>query len=135
MLIKKITYTDYNGEERTEEFYFSLNKAEIIRMNMSKRGGMEEYIKRMIAENDPEKLTIMFEELILLGYGIKSEDGRKFVKSKELSEDFKNTAAYAELFIELTSDTNAIINFLVGMLPADIGAEVSKMDLKSLPSV
>lgn len=134
MLIKKITYTDYNGEERTEEFYFSLNKAELLRMNMSKRGGMEEYLKRMIDENDPEKLTSMFEELILSGYGIKSEDGKKFMKSKELSEDFKNTAAYAELFFELASDTNAITNFLIGMLPADLATEVSKMDLKSLPS-
>lgn len=134
MLIKKITYTDYNGEERTEDFYFSLNKAEILRMDMSKRGGMEEYLKRMIAENDPEKLTIMFEELILSSYGIKSEDGKKFMKSKEISEDFKNTAAYAELFFELASDTNAVTNFLVGMLPADLAAEVSKMDLKSLPS-
>lgn len=133
MLVKTLTYTDYNNEERTEDFYFSLNKSEILRMNMSKRGGMEEYLKRLIAENDPEKLTAMFEECILMGYGVKSEDGKKFVKSKEISEEFKNSAAYDELFFQLATNTDEFIHFITAMLPPDMAAEVAKMDLKSLP--
>lgn len=133
MLIKKIEYTDYNGETRSEDFYFSLNKSEILRMNMSKRGGMEEYLKRMVEENDPEKLTKMFEDIILMSYGVKSEDGKKFMKSEEISADFKNSAAYDELFYQLATDTNEVIKFLTGILPPEMAAEVAKVDFKSLP--
>ena len=30
MIKKTVTYTDYNGVERTESFYFNLSKAEVM---------------------------------------------------------------------------------------------------------
>lgn len=126
MLKKIVKYTDYNGENREDVLYFSLNKAELLRMNMSKRGGMENYIQNLIDENDPEKLTKTFEELILGSYGVKSEDGTRFIKSPEIVENFKNSAAYAEVFYEMATDTNAFIDFMNSVIPSELAAEIEK---------
>lgn len=126
MLKKTISYEDYNGEKREETFFFSLNRAELLRMNMSKRGGMERYLKNLVEENDPEKLTKMFEEIILMSYGVKSEDGSRFVKSPEVVEAFRNSAAYAELFYELATDTAKFADFVAGVVPADMAEEMKK---------
>lgn len=116
MLKKTITYTDYDGEERTEDFYFNLNKAELAEMELSTQSGMKRLIERLQQERDNKKIVEIFKDIILRSYGEKSLDGKRFVKSKELSEAFAQTEAYSELFIELL-DAEKAAAFINGIMP------------------
>lgn len=117
MLKKTIRYVDYNSTERTEDFYFNLTKAELNEMNLSTTGGMEQMLRDIINAQDSPKMVAVFKELILKSYGVKSADGRRFIKSKELSVEFSQTEAYSELFVELLTDENAASSFINGILP------------------
>ena len=117
MLKKTITYIDYEGNERTEDFRFNLTEAEIAEMEMSAQGGMEKMIKRIVDARDSEKLVKLFKELILKAYGEISPDGKRFIKSKELSEAFSQTEAYSQLFMELATDADAASAFVNGIMP------------------
>lgn len=118
MLKKTITYTDYNGNTRTEDFYFNLTKAEIMEMQLSTNGGLDVMIKKIIDSQDAPSIIKIFKELILKAYGEKSDDGKRFVKSKEISEGFAQTEAYSQLFMELATDTDAASKFVNGIVPA-----------------
>lgn len=120
MLKKTIKYTDYDGNEREEDFYFNLNKAEVTEMELSKQGGLSEYIKRIVAAQDAPSLVELFKELICKSYGEKSLDGKRFVKSKELTEEFTQTEAYAELFVELASNAEEATKFVNGIMPKNM---------------
>lgn len=122
MLKKTITYTDYNGIERKEDFYFNLTKAEIMEMEMSTAGGFAEMINKVVAAQDVPSIIKIFKELILKAYGEKSPDGRRFNKSEELSNAFKETEAYSILFMELATDADAAAKFVNGITPADVDA-------------
>lgn len=117
MLKKTITYTDYNGETRTEDFLFNLSKAECMEMELSTAGGMQEMINRIIAEKDMKKLIALFKDLILKAYGEKSPDGKHFYKSPEISSSFACTEAYSELFMELASNADSAAMFIRGIVP------------------
>ena len=117
MLKKTITYTDYNGITRTEDFYFNLTKAEIMEMQLSTNGGLDVMIKKIIDSQDAPSIIKIFKELILKAYGEKSDDGKRFVKSKEISEGFAQTEAYSQLFMELATDTDAASKFVNGIVP------------------
>lgn len=119
MLKKTITYTDCNGNERTEDFYFNLTKAEVLKMEMGVSGGMAEKIKKIIAAQDQPTIIRVFEDIILMAYGEKSDDGKRFIKSKELSTAFMQTEAYSNLFMELATDADAAAKFINGILPAN----------------
>lgn len=123
MLTKSITYTDYDGNERTENFMFNLTKAELAELNLTTEGGLQVAIQRIIDSKDIPEITKWFKKIIMMAYGEKSLDGRRFVKSKELSEEFLQTEAYSELFIELISDENAAANFISGVVPQVPSAE------------
>lgn len=111
-----IKYTDYNGTEREDTCYFNLSKAEVMEMELSTKAGISESIRMMIETNDNEKIIQTYKNLILKSYGIKSEDGRRFIKSKELSEAFEQSEAYSEFFIEMLSDSNLQIKFINGIV-------------------
>ena len=117
MLKKTIVYTDYEGNERTDDFYFNLTQPELLEMNVSEKGGLEKAIERIIATDDYRKLVEIFKEIILKAYGEKSLDGRRFVKSKELSEQFSQTEAYSVLFVELATNAEVAIAFVNGIIP------------------
>lgn len=135
MLKKRITYTDYNGTKREEDFYFNLSKAEIMEMEMSTSGGLTEMITRIIETKDAPSIIKVFKEIIMKAYGEKSPDGKRFIKSKELSESFAQTEAYSELFMELASDSDAASKFVNGIIPADMAREMEKQQqAASLPS-
>lgn len=119
MLCKTITYVDYDGNERTEDFYFNLSKAEIAEMELSTEGGLEKFIKKIVDTRDSQKLIAMWKDMILKAYGEKSLDGRRFIKSEELSTAFSQTEAYSNLFIELASDSAAAAAFVNGIVPQD----------------
>ena len=118
MLKKTITYVDYNGTERKEDFYFNLSKAEIMEMEMGTPGGMVEMINKIVAAQDAPAIIDMFKKMILKAYGEKSADGKRFIKSKELSEAFSQTEAYSQLFMELATDADAASKFVNGIVPA-----------------
>lgn len=117
MLKKTITYTDYNGVERTEDHYFNLTKAEIMEMEMSTTGGLTEMIQRIVAAKDAPAIIKVFKDLILKAYGVKSPDGKRFIKSKEISDAFSQTEAYSQLFMELATDADAAAEFVNGIVP------------------
>ena len=117
MYIKTINYTDYNGNTRTEDHYFNLTEAEALEMEMSTNGGFSERIKRIIAAQDTATLITIFKDLIKKSYGRKSLDGRKFEKSEEIFNEFKDTEAYSILFMELATDAKAATEFVNGIAP------------------
>lgn len=117
MLKKTITYHDYDGVERTEDFFFNLSKAEIAEMELSNYGGMERMIQQIAMTQDRKRLIELFKEIILKSYGEKSSDGRRFIKSKELSEAFSQTEAYSELFMQLVTNDEAASTFISGIMP------------------
>ena len=104
MLKKTITYIDYNGVERTEDFYFNLSKAEVLELEMGTTGGLTEMINKIVAAQDTPTLIKIFKDLVLKAYGEKSTDGRFFNKSEEISNNFMNSPAYDKLFEKLTTD-------------------------------
>lgn len=125
MLKKIITYTDYNGVERTEPFYFNLSKAELMEMELGVTGGMTEMLDKIIAAKDAPSLMKTFKEMIMKSYGIKSDDGKRLIKSEELSIAFTQTEAYSVLFMELITDDKAAADFVNGIIPNEIQTEVA----------
>lgn len=123
MLKKTITYKDYNDVERTEDFYFNLTKAEIMEMEMGTTGGLAEMIQRIVAAQDAPAIIKIFKDLVLRAYGEKSPDGKRFVKSKELSEAFEQTEAYSILFMELATNDKKAAEFINGIVPADVNQQ------------
>lgn len=115
-----VTYVDYNGVERTENFYFNLNKAELLEMEMGTTGGFVEMLQNIVAAKDTPALVKIFKEFILKAYGEKSPDGRRFIKSKELSDAFSQTEAYSQLYVKFATDSNAASKFINGVVPSDM---------------
>ena len=125
MLKETMTYTDYNGVERTEDFYFNLRKDEIMEMEMSTAGGLAEMIQRVIAAQDAPAIIKIFKDLVLKAYGVKSPDGKRFIKSEQLSTEFAQTEAYSMLFMKLATDADAAAKFINGIVPADVSKEAA----------
>lgn len=124
MLKETIKYTDYNGVERTEDFYFNLTKAEIMEMEMGTAGGMAEMITKIVNAQDAPAIIKIFKELILKAYGIKSADGKRFMKSEEISEEFAQSEAYSIFFMKLATDADAAAAFVNGIIPKDMAQQV-----------
>lgn len=127
MLKENIKYQDYDGNEYEEDFYFNLNKSELIKLQTSIPGGLEQMIKNIIAAKDQNALMSMFSKIIHISYGEKSPDGKHFVKSEEIATAFEQTLAYDNLFMELINDADKAAAFINGILPSD-----AKSDVKAL---
>ena len=117
MVVEKIKYTDFNGLEIEEEFMFNLTEAEITEMELTTDGGLSDSIKKIIAAQDTPQIIKVFKMLLLKSYGEKSADGRRFVKSDKLSEEFAQTNAYSQLFMKLATDDKAAVAFINGIMP------------------
>jgi len=128
MLKKTITYEDFNGQSRTEDFFFHLTKAELVELEVSEKAGFAESLKAIVEAKDGALIIEQFKRIILLAYGQKSEDGRRFIKTQELRDDFAQTEAYSQLFIELATDANAASAFITGIVPAGLAVEIAKAD-------
>ena len=125
MLKETIKYTDYNGVERTEDFWFHLSKAELMEWEMGTTGGLTEMIKRIVGAQDAPAIIKIFKELVLKAYGQKSPDGKRFVKSEELATEFSQTEAYSQLFMELATDADKAAAFVNGIMPSDIAEKAA----------
>ena len=131
MIKKTVTYTDYNGVERTENYYFNLSKAEVMEMEMSTEGGMAESIQKIVDAKDAPAIIRVFKDLVLKAYGVKSDDGRRFMKTKpdgsRYADDFKETEAYSQIFMELATDADAAAKFVNGIVPADLAQKAAAL--------
>lgn len=119
MLKKNIKYVDYDGNDRAEDFYFNLNKAEIIELELGTTGGLTKTLEKIVQEKDNKRIVEYFKAIILKAYGEKSADGRRFIKSQELRDSFEQTEAYSELFMELSSNAKAAADFISGIVPKE----------------
>lgn len=120
MIKKTVTYEDFDGNKRTEDFYFNLTKAELTEMEMSLNGGLSQLLEKIVQENDQKLIIEYFKKIVLDSYGIKSLDGRQFQKSDEIRAAFASTAAYSDIFMELATDSDAASAFVNGIIPKSL---------------
>lgn len=134
MLKKTIKYIDFNGDEQTDECYFNLSKSELTQMEMSERGGFQNYITKIVEEKDNKRIYELFKEIVLSSYGQKSADGRQFVKKKivdgqmvRLRDEFEQTAAFDELIMELiNSNEQGVAEFINQIIPRELSEQLAK---------
>lgn len=117
MLKKTITYTDFDGNVQTEDFYFNLTKAEITEMDLCYDGGMNAIVEKINRTTDGRTIVEIFKDLIRKAYGEKSLDGKRFMKNKEITDSFTATEAYSELFMEFLTDADSAADFVNGIIP------------------
>jgi hypothetical protein len=134
MIKKTMTYTDFNNNERTEDFYFNLTEAEVTEMEMSTEGGLEQMLQRIINAKDTPEIIRWFKRIVLKAYGEKSPDGRYFQKSAELSEKFSYTQAYSDLFMELATNAEAALEFVNGIIPTKEKVTLKDGKVTALPA-
>lgn len=123
MIKKTIAYVDYDGNEREEDFYFNLSKAELTELQLGTTGGLQKMIENIVKTKDIPRIIEIFKKIILASYGEKSADGRRFMKSKEIVENFTQTEAYSVLYMELATDAEKAADFIAGVIPADLKKE------------
>lgn len=126
MYKETVKYTDYNGVERTEDVYFNLSKAELMEMQLSTAGGFDAMINKLIKAQDQPTLVRVFKDIILKSYGVPSPDGRRFVKTKELAEEFTQTEAYSDLYMKFITDSEAAAKFINGIMPKSLIEQMAK---------
>lgn len=120
MLKKTVTYKDFNGIERTEDFYFNMTKAECVDLSFSKEGGLDQFLSKVIKANNTPEIMKLFKDFVLMAYGEKSDDGRRFMKTPEIKQAFSETEAYSVIFMELVQDANAAAEFVNNVIPAEL---------------
>lgn len=123
---REITYENFNDETVTETFYFNLSKPELIELEVEYKEGFTSWIQSVVKAEDNKTILEQFKRIILLAYGEKSADGRSFLKSDELREQFSHTAAFQSLFLDLCTDASVAAEFLIAALPKDMRDEVAK---------
>jgi hypothetical protein len=128
MLKRTVNYEDFNGNNVSEDFYFNLTKAELLELELSYDSGFAESLQRIIDAKDNKTLVFEFKKLVLLSYGIKSEDGKRFMKSDKIREEFEQTAAYSALFMELAVDATSASAFITGITPRDLVDQARTQD-------
>jgi hypothetical protein len=119
MYTDKRTYVDFDGHERTEEFRFNLTKQELTQMHLTTVGGLDEYIKRISETQDVPKTIELFKQLMDMSYGIKTPDGRGFVKTPEVLAEYQATNAYSDLYMELVNNLEKATAFINGIAPLE----------------
>lgn len=127
MFKRDITYEDFDGEKITETFYFNLTKTELIELEVEHKNGLQEAMQRIIKANDRKQLITEFKRIILLAYGVKSDDGKRFIKNDILREEFSQSAAYDSLFMELATNEESAAAFINGIVPKDFAKELEKV--------
>lgn len=127
MYTKRIQYEDWNGELREEDFRFNLSKSDIVEMEANTEGGLENYIKEISEKLDAKKIMEFTKMFILKSYGEKSLDGKRFMRSDEISKAFSETPAYDKLFMELVTDADALADFIANVIPKDVREQAQKV--------
>lgn len=131
MLKKTIKYEDFNGNEISEDFYFNLTEAELLEME-SKDGSMQAKLERIINTRDTSAIMGIFKEIIIAAYGVKSDDGKRFIKDEETVKYLTQSNAYSELYVSLLSNVDEAISFITGILPAKISKQISEQQIEEI---
>lgn len=131
MLKRTITYEDFDGNTITEDFYFNLTKPEMLELDAAYKPDLAETFKKALAEENREALLNIFKDLILRSYGVRSADGKRFIKEPEITKEFTQTNAYATLYIELLQSDELASDFFIGISPSDIAEQMKKQDLRA----
>lgn len=134
MLKKEITYPSYfeDDDEITDTFYFNLNKVEIAELELSETGGLSEWLRGIVAAGNNSEILAKFKDIVKKSYGVRSHDGRRFIKTPEVWAEFEQTAAYEILMYELMTDSGAAAKFVVGVVPSDLAAKVDMPSVKTV---
>ena len=127
MIKKTVTYTDYNGEQRTETFYFHYTEAEILDMEMSEEGSFADRIQRIIDAKDKTALMKLIKKFVIDAYGVKSEDGKRFMKNDELKTAFLECPAYSDIFMEMVTNDEVAAEFVNGVITSTMKDRVAKL--------
>lgn len=127
MLKKTITYENFEGERVSEDHFFHISKAELVEMEVSKEGGMQAYLQKVIDSEDGKEIIATFKMLVLESYGKKSDDGKRFIKNQQLREEFESSEAYSTLFMELVTNAEAAAEFANGIIPKGLEAEAAQV--------
>ena len=131
MYAKKITYDGYNGDTFTETFYFNLTEAEIAEMELEVPGGLTALIEKIVAAKDLPSLTKAFKDILFRSYGVKSPDGKRFIKNQEVLDEFTQSDAYNKLFMELLTDDRAGSEFVKGVIPNKYAEALAEEERKT----
>ena len=132
MLVKEITYTDYDGNKRTEKFYFNLNESELAELELTTPGGMREWLEKITKSVDKVEIMKTFKKILMASYGEKSPDGKRLVKSEEISTAFTQTEAYNVLFLELINGSDiAMANFINAIVPKKFASDATILKLEN----
>lgn len=138
MIKKTVTYTDFNDNERTEDFYFNLTQVELAELDLGVSGvsgGLLGLLKKIVREKDQRQIVEYFKKIVLMAYGEKSVDGRRFVKSEEIRNGFAPTEAYSKIFMELAQDADEAAKFINGIMPKEVVEEAKKMSKADLDEI
>lgn len=127
MLKKTIVFKDLDDNDVSEDFYFNLSKAELAEMELSRKGGLSGYLEEITKTEDTGKLIALFKDIIKMSVGVRDENGRRFIKSQEITDSFIQTDAYSELFMELATQSDAAVAFITGLVPAGLEEELKKI--------
>lgn len=126
MLVKKIKFTDFFGNEREAEYYFHMSEAEAFKADLKTTGGLERKLKNMTEKQDVPAFATMLDKIILDSYGHISDDGESFEKDPEATKKFEGSKAYSILFKELVTDGNKCIEFIKGILPKEMQDRINE---------
>ncbi len=135
MLKKSITYEDFNGNIVTEDHFFHLSKADLIELEMSTEGGMEARLKKIVETEDNRQIFAEFKKILLLSYGSRSDDGKRFIKTETIRDEFVSSEAFSTLLMELLQDENAAAAFMNGVIPHGLSTDVPLPDPQLTPAV
>lgn len=135
MLKKTITYEDFNGNTVSEDYFFHLSKAELVELELSHKGGLSEALQRIIEAEDGRGIVAEFKNIILSAYGQRSEDGKRFIKTQELRDEFESTEAYSTLFMELVTEADKATEFINGIIPSGMAEEAAKLAGTPKPAI
>lgn len=134
MIIKTITYTDYNGNQVTEDYYFHFTEAELMEMQLGEYGGFSQRIQKIVNAADQPALIKLVKEFVLDAYGVKSADGKRFMKNEELRTAFLECPAYSQIFMELAIDDVKAAEFVNGVVPEHMKKDVAEAIKKNVPA-
>lgn len=123
-----ISYVDYDGNQRTEDFFFNITNAELAMLELSEVGGFKKKMTRIIQAQDGPAILKAFRDIVKMSYGVKSDDGRRHIKSEEVFAEFAQTEAYSELIMRLLGDEKYAAEFIADVLPKEVAEKMAKQE-------
>lgn len=119
MITREVTYTDYNGDEQTEKYYFDLTVPEMLELSFSSAGDIQSTLERLSNSRKVGEIFNIIQTLIFKSVGVKSDDGKRFVKNEEVLNDFKQSRGYESFLMKMMQDTDYASKFIEQLIPQD----------------